>query len=88
MNSEVETDKEKLNALLQKEGELGESDRELLLDIRGKLKHQEEKQIQEEEKRKKNKRRDSIFGFLAFLAILAIVIPLVWALMNGWRPYQ
>ena len=80
---------------MDSEDELGKSDRELLLDIREKLAQQEEqRKIEEEhrkieeEKRKKKKKRDTIFGILIFGAALAVVIPLVWALINGWRPYQ
>ena len=73
---------------MDSEDELGKSDRELLLDIREKLAQQEEQRKIEEEKRKKKKKRDTIFGILIFGAALAVVIPLVWALINGWRPYQ
>ena len=79
MSSDFEGDKEKLNELLQKDGELGESDRELLLDIRNRLNRQEAKLDRHEAKRRNKHIQDNIWWILILGAFGGLIAVIVWA---------
>ncbi|MHA1219099.1 MAG: hypothetical protein ACTSSN_09750 [Candidatus Heimdallarchaeaceae archaeon] len=67
-----DSEKEHLQEILQKEGELGESDRKLLVDIKN--------QLDKQDSQRRNKFiMDNIFWLIFVILVIVIISLLVWA---------